>query len=174
MVGYHTPPPLYSTDPSRVETQQQLFRGEPCIQRFVEIGPRTILSTMAKRSASIQKDQRSSASCYSPEFLSYHDNQPEILYQYQNDQAIYPLSQPTQPQFEPTSPSHLTKRSPSPSKALPMSAIPSAELTLQAGHVILAMTAQKLRRRFDQVPVEKTIRDLSGGMHYNCPICTYF
>ncbi|KAL4770139.1 hypothetical protein BDW60DRAFT_224378 [Aspergillus nidulans var. acristatus] len=146
-----------------VETQQQLFRGEPCIQRFVEIGPRTILSTMAKKSASIQKDQRPSANCYSPEFLSYHDNQPEILYQYQNDQAVYPLSQPTQPLFEPTTPSHLPKQSPSPSKALPMSAIPSAELTLQAGHVILAMTAQKLRRRFDQVPVEKTIRDLSGG-----------
>ncbi|KAL4749847.1 3-oxoacyl-synthase [Aspergillus terricola var. indicus] len=118
---------------------------------------------MAKKSASIQKNQHPSATCYSPEFLSYHDNQPEILYQYQNEQAVHSLSQNTQLLFEPTTSSDLPKRSPSPSKPLPVSAVPSAELTLQAGHVILAMTAQKLRRRFDQVPVEKTIRDLSGG-----------
>ncbi|KAL4974119.1 3-oxoacyl-synthase [Aspergillus desertorum] len=145
-----------------VETQQQLFRGESCIQRFVEIGPRTILSTMAKKSASIQQAHRPSARWSDPEFLSYHDNRPEILYQYQSDLALPPLQQPTQHPVEPTT--HLDPpRHASPSKPLPVNAVPSADLTLQAVHVILAMTAQKLRRRFDQVPVEKTIRDLSGG-----------
>ncbi|KAL5049032.1 3-oxoacyl-synthase [Aspergillus fruticulosus] len=145
-----------------VETQQQLFRGESCIQRFVEIGPRTILSTMAKKSASIQQIHRPSARWSDPEFLSYHDNQPEILYQYQGDLDVHPRPQPAQRPVEPITPVDHPKH-PSPSKPLPMSATPSADLTLQAGHVILAMTAQKLRRRFDQVPVEKTIRDLSGG-----------
>jgi len=38
-----------------------------------------------------------------------------------------------------------------------------ADASLSATHVVLAITAQKLKRAFDQVPTLKTIRDLSGG-----------
>lgn len=51
-----------------------------------------------------------------------------------------------------------------PSATAPTHYAPSKDVTLSARHITLAMTAQKLRRPFDQVPMAKTIRDLSGGM----------
>ncbi|RDW87106.1 Fatty acid synthase subunit alpha [Aspergillus mulundensis] len=146
-----------------VETQQQLSRGESSIQRFVEIGPRTILSTMAKKSANIESNCHPSINSSNPEFLSYHDNRPEIMYYYEQNTGVDPVSRPIDTLVKNTSSPSLPKRHLSPPKAFPTSAIPSADLSLQTGHVLLAMTAQKLGRRFDQVSLEKSIRDLSGG-----------
>ncbi|KAL4919048.1 hypothetical protein BDW62DRAFT_48095 [Aspergillus aurantiobrunneus] len=146
-----------------VETQQQLFQSKSCIQRFVEIGPRPVLSNMAKKSSRIYSKFCPSSNLSSAEFLSYHDNQSEITYQYQDAPVSESVSQsPVQSADEKNSPS-VSRQTSSPPKGSPVSVIPSADLPLQASHVILAMTAQKLRRRFDQVSVERTIRDLSGG-----------
>ncbi|KAL4930381.1 uncharacterized protein BDV17DRAFT_46177 [Aspergillus undulatus] len=146
-----------------VETQQHLLRSKPCIQRFVEVGPRTILATMAKKSANIHSNTNPSSKWTNPEFFSYHDNQQEIMYQYQTDPVIEPTSPPSQVPVEKIAPRPFPQEPLSTAKSFPLRAVPSADLSLQASHVVLAMTAQKLRRRFDQVPVEKTIRDLSGG-----------
>lgn len=44
------------------------------------------------------------------------------------------------------------------------------DASLSAAHVVLAITAQKLKRAFDQVPTQKTIRELSGGTYEaRCP-----
>lgn len=159
---------LRPINPNRIETQQQLLQGEKCIQRFIEIGPRTILSTMAKRSANIHSNSHLSARWSNPEFLSYHGNRSEVLYLYKSTQVSEPRSQcPARCIIEnPATPSAL--RHPSPSSNGPLiSAVPTADLSLQASHVILSIIAQKLRRRFDQVPLENTIRDLSNGTFYS-------
>ncbi|KAL4786530.1 hypothetical protein BJX76DRAFT_355074 [Aspergillus varians] len=156
---------LIPTKADRVETQQQLFQSKSSIQRYVEVGPRTILSAMAKKSAGIYSETHPCLKWSNPEFLSYHDNQSEIMYQYQDAPAHEPLSQgPLQGSIAATDPPSIPRPPPPPPKDFSVSSVPSADLPLQANHVILAMAAQKLRRRFDQVPVDKTIRDLSGGM----------
>lgn len=45
--------------------------------------------------------------------------------------------------------------------------VPVADASLSAGQVVLAITAQKLKRAFDQVSTQKTIRELSGGAFGN-------
>jgi fatty acid synthase subunit alpha len=164
MVRTISPSDNASIEPGRVETQQQLLQNEPCIERFVEIGPRTILSTMAKKSAAIHSNCYPSSKWLKREFLSYHDSQSEILYQYASPPVSEPISQlPTQPFVKSTPPS-FPRPLPPPLKDTLLSAVPSADISLLASHVVLAMTAQKLRRRFDQISDQKTIRDLSGGM----------
>ncbi|KAL2823456.1 hypothetical protein BDW59DRAFT_163236 [Aspergillus cavernicola] len=149
-----------------IETQQQLFQSKKCVQRFVEIGPRTTLSTMAKKSAAIHSGSHPSSKWSNLEFLSYHDNQVEILYQYTETHTPGTAAQsPIQNAVEENAlpPPSLPKQPSSLPKDSQLGSIPSADLRLMASHVVLALTAQKLRRRFDQISVEKTIRDLSGG-----------
>ncbi|KAI9376435.1 hypothetical protein BJX61DRAFT_538812 [Aspergillus egyptiacus] len=147
-----------------IETQQQLFQSELRVERFVEIGPRTILATMAERSSAIYSNSQPSCRYSNPEFLSYHDNERKILYQYEEEV-------PDREQDSQTTAQNMTeKATPPPSgvvQSLPdgaqLRAEPSADLSLSASHIVLALTAQKLRRRFDQISVDKSIRDLSGG-----------
>ncbi|KAL4955090.1 hypothetical protein BDW69DRAFT_204790 [Aspergillus filifer] len=144
-----------------VETQQQLFRSES--RRFVEIGPRTILSTMAKKSAAIEAGLSPSMESTRMEFLSYYDSQSQITYQYQCSPPVEPLTSPVPATIEISAAPRPTKRPKSPVRSLTLSAIPSADVSLRAHHIVLSIAAQKLRRQFDGVSVETTIRDLSRG-----------
>jgi fatty acid synthase subunit alpha, fungi type len=42
----------------------------------------------------------------------------------------------------------------------------AVHIPLSAAHIVLALTAQKLKRAFDNVSMQKTIRELSGGTYY--------
>ncbi|KAF7591025.1 hypothetical protein BBP40_002043 [Aspergillus hancockii] len=153
-----------------IETQNQLLGGFSATSRFIEVGPRTTLATMAERSAARHYKLYAPSQWSDLQFFSYQDNQDDIFY-------LYP---------EASSSSHDARKSSSlastfssslvsppvilrepeqsnPSKAYGMRASPSIDVSLSAGHVALVMTAQKLRRPFDQVPMNKTIRELSGG-----------
>ncbi|KAJ0416956.1 hypothetical protein BJY00DRAFT_303773 [Aspergillus carlsbadensis] len=150
-----------------VETQQGFFKSKACIRRFVEIGPRTILSTMAKKSASIHAKLHSSPRLPKIDFLSYHNDYPRISYQYSEPHVEKPAAAGTScddivrtPQISPPSPPEQSRLQ---SSDLRPRSVPSADLPLTASHVVLAMTSQKLRRPFDRVPVDQSIRDLSGG-----------
>ena len=149
-----------------IETQNELLKKNPTIRRFIEIGPRTTLATMAKKSASkyaVRCPQSSQL-----EFLSYQDQQDEILFRYPEESAKVTekkLPVPKQASATPALTSTAqTLEKPTHDSTESVGYVPSADVALSAKHVVLAMTAQKLQRPFDQVPIEKTIRDLSGGM----------
>ncbi|KAL4882433.1 hypothetical protein BJY04DRAFT_227084 [Aspergillus karnatakaensis] len=147
------------------ETQQQLLQNDLCIRRFVEIGPQAVLSTMAKRSTIIDSKAHPSSTWLKREFLSCREHHSEILYQYDSTTVSESVSQtlstasidkltsrPSHPQH------HLT-----PMEDTLLSSVPSASIPLSASHIVLVLTAKKLRRRFDQVSDNRTIRDLCGG-----------
>ncbi|KAL2831661.1 hypothetical protein BJY01DRAFT_260408 [Aspergillus pseudoustus] len=143
-----------------IETQQELFNSQARIRRFVEIGPRAILTTMAKKSASIHTKSHPSSALAENNFLSYHENYAQILYEYPEEASGGCSSEAVvQNPPSPSPPEHRRQQS----NSLRPRAIPRADISLTARHVILAITCQKLRRRFDQVSLEKSIRDLSGG-----------
>lgn len=155
-----------------IETQNELLKRIPTIRRFVEIGPRTTLATMAKKSASKHASQ---SSPHDPqlEFLSYPNHQDEILFRYQEpestkDVGTRSLSVPQRASPIPavTTVAHTHEERPTKNSAVFAGFMPSANILLSAGHVVLAMTAQKLQRPFDQVPMEGTIRELSGGVSF--------
>ena len=162
---------LSHADFPRIETQHELITGCPPICRFVEIGPRTTLATMARKSATRYYKSYATSQWSHLQFLSYQDNKDEILYNYSNsnpwsdkkdragqltshDVSLLPLS---------PGPQRGPQQCVSP-KALLSKSSPSLDVALSSSHIVLAMTAQKLRRPFDKVSMGKTIRELSGGM----------
>ncbi|PLB51630.1 3-oxoacyl-synthase [Aspergillus steynii IBT 23096] len=146
-----------------IETQNELLKKNPTIRRFIEIGPRTTLATMAKKSASKYAARCPQSSQL--EFLSYQDQQDEILFRYPEESKVTEkkLPVPKQVSAPALTSTAQTHEKPTHESTESVGYVPSADVTLSAKHVVLAMTAQKLQRPFDQVPIEKTIRDLSGG-----------
>ncbi|KAE8395549.1 hypothetical protein BDV23DRAFT_145171 [Aspergillus alliaceus] len=152
-----------------IETQERLLCSHPAICRFVEVGPRTTLATMAKKSAARHYEVYAHSQWSHIQFLSYQDNKDEIFYVYSDSRlcsdetgkpkpsaphsvSLLPLPHDTLPESQQSLPAkaHVTNT-------------PSVDISLSASHIVLAMTAQKLRRPFDQIPMDKTIRELSGG-----------
>lgn len=52
-----------------------------------------------------------------------------------------------------------------PSQGTPAGGSTTPDIPLSAKHVVLAMIAQKFRRAFDNIPTQKTVQELSGGMY---------
>ncbi|PYI00382.1 hypothetical protein BO78DRAFT_330196 [Aspergillus sclerotiicarbonarius CBS 121057] len=152
-----------------IETQHSLLRKQSPVQRFIEIGPRSTLARMARKSAAIHHDRHAPSQWSHLKFLSYQDDQDKILYEYPDTTLPTSMSKPTAPVSSPAQLAIGISRSKTEQNVAPSTAIeafahaPSARVSLSARHILLVMTAQKLRRSFDQVPMEKTIRDLSGG-----------
>lgn len=162
----------------RIETQNELLRRPSPVQRFIEIGSRSTLTRMAKKSASIHYDQHTPSQWSHLQFLSYQDDRNRILYEYPDPVRLPSTIQRT------TSASTSARLAvaiegsqsdgESESVAAPLAFtpiktsahVPSAKVSLSARHILLAITGQKLRCSFDQVPMDTTIRNLSGGVFH--------
>ncbi|PYH43659.1 uncharacterized protein BP01DRAFT_300379 [Aspergillus saccharolyticus JOP 1030-1] len=152
-----------------IETQDELLKAKTAICRFIEVGPRTTLANMARKSAAIHHKSHAPSQWAHLQFLSYMDDKAGIMYEYQK---ASPLVQPKSENISVPANIRAQKQetrvpeaSPpaSPTSTAITSYGPSKDVVLSARHITLAMTAQKLRRPFDRVPMIKTIRDLSGG-----------
>ncbi|OJJ67739.1 hypothetical protein ASPBRDRAFT_199965 [Aspergillus brasiliensis CBS 101740] len=157
-----------------IETQDNLLQGSSPVQRFIEIGPRTTLTRMARKSAAIHHHQHAPSQWSHLEFLSYQDDRDKILYEYPGPVPLPSTMQRTS--MAPTSAQLAVKSSqldaepvlgsvssPASASIKTSSHVPSARVPLSARHILLAITGQKLRCSFDKVPMEKTVRNLSGG-----------
>ena len=129
---------------------------------------------MAKRTAARQHGDREKSQSITWQFLSSVDDAKDIEFQYENDfetdeaqaQAEDSGTKQTPPNDEP---SHRTEPIPVPApsqevtklSASPVVAISDTPLT--PADVILALTSQKLKKPFDQISIDKSIRELSGG-----------
>ncbi|PLN85637.1 3-oxoacyl-synthase [Aspergillus taichungensis] len=155
-----------------IETQNQLLRALPSIERYVEIGPRTTLASMAKRSISKYYAAFAPSQWSRIKFLSSSDNSNEIFYRYKEaEQSLVSPAPAPAPQMQTIenyagrclSDKCFRTKTLSPSSIQAEKAASKVDMALSTAHVVLAMTAQKLRRPFYQVPMSKTVRDLSAG-----------
>ena len=109
------------------------------------------------------------------QILSYHDDSKAIYYEYEeNVEVTAPPSVPTHSD-SPTTAQVSAAPVPSQSATVPSTAAvatgaPSVsadsieDVPLSATDVVLAITAQKLKRPLDEVSVNKSLHDLSAGM----------
>ncbi|KAF7587175.1 hypothetical protein BBP40_007638 [Aspergillus hancockii] len=145
-----------------IETQNILFNEKKPIQRYVEIGPSTVLTTMAKKTASQHYRSQPASRWSHLQFLSYNGNKDSIYYDYAEDTETEDASSTpevvTAPQ--PVVPA-VVAVVPVPAAAVATQAV--ADIPLSASHIVISMTAQKLRKGFDQISAEKTIAQLAGG-----------
>ncbi|PYI00540.1 putative 3-oxoacyl-synthase [Aspergillus sclerotiicarbonarius CBS 121057] len=148
-----------------IDTQQALLQHDPPIQRIIEIGPSRVLATMAQKTATAGPTARhDQANAVNRQFLSSASNLKDIYYEYDEPAEPAPAppatAQPAPPPATPAAPAPAPAPAQAPAAAAAAS-VPDTPLT--AGDLVLALTAQKLKKPFDQVPLDKSIRDLSGG-----------
>ncbi|RAL03095.1 putative 3-oxoacyl-synthase [Aspergillus ibericus CBS 121593] len=147
-----------------INTQQALLQHDPPIQRIIEIGPARVLATMAQKTATTGPTARhDQANAINRQFLSSASNLKEIYYEYEEPaEPAQPAPAATPTTTPVTTPA--TTAAPAPATApAPAAAASIPDTPLTAGDLVLALTAQKLKKPFDQVPRDKSIRDLSGG-----------
>ncbi|GLB05872.1 putative PKS/NRPS-like protein biosynthetic cluster [Aspergillus tubingensis] len=158
-----------------IETQNELLRRPSPVQRFIEIGPRSTLTRMARKSASIHHDRHTPSQWSHLQFISYQDDRNRILYEYPDPVRLPSTIQRTTSASTSTQLAVAVEGSRSDGESESVAAslaftpiktsahVPSAKVSLSARHILLAITGQKLRCSFDQVPMDTTIRNLSGG-----------
>ncbi|CZR60182.1 related to 3-oxoacyl-[acyl-carrier protein] reductase [Phialocephala subalpina] len=149
-----------------IETQDEFSHRPENIQRYVEVGPAKILSTMAKKTVTAHSSQAPSRSSQY-QFLSSSDNKEDIYYQYPEEEepvaAAESTPAPSVPVVEAVASVQTAVATVTASASVSAPAAAAPEIPLSASHVVLALTAQKLKKPFDSVSTQKTIRELSGG-----------
>lgn len=142
------------------------------VERYIEVGPAKILSTMGRKTASKKYQRQDQLRLLRREFLSYSEDHAHICYELDKPQLPAPAEQQQDPvKVLPTPPvaPPVASESPKPEISVAPShmAVPLEDNSLSALDVVVALAAQKLKQPFDQIPAEKSIRDLSGGKFEN-------
>lgn len=122
---------------------------------------------MGKKTAGKKYHQQDQLRLLRREFLFYSDDYARICYEFDKPQSLAPAeSSEQQVPSAVSSQLPVAAESPRPRPALvapsPVVA-PVEDSPLSAVDIVVALTAQKLKQPFDQVPAEKSIRELSGG-----------
>lgn len=125
----------------------------------------------------------------SMEFYSYSDQKADLFYEYSQDAEIQsqPSKQPEPQQLTPKfiaaaaetdTAAPTTSVSVKPPITQPSSSLApkksSGEIpSLSPTYIVIALTAQKVKKTFDVLPTQKSIQELSGGMSSSpCPSYT--
>lgn len=164
---------------SRIDTQDLILGDRPNVQRFIEIGPSKVLSTMAGKTLNRKFLSQDRSRVVKRQFLSDSADTKAVYYEYdENDSMEEETSEPSSTQSTNQQPAQVTVPPPAEPVRLQTSA-PSAHTTssetskpiedvpLSATDVVLALVAQKFKQPTDELPVDKSIRDLSGGESSN-------
>lgn len=122
---------------------------------------------MGKKTAGRKYHQQDQLHLLRREFLSYSDDYARICYEPDSPQSLGP-EEPSKQQDPPavSSAPPMATEIPKPNPALTAPspvAVAVEDSPLSAGDIVIALTAQKLKKPFDHVPIEKSIRELSGG-----------
>jgi fatty acid synthase subunit alpha len=163
----------------RIDTQRELLGDDKNIKRFIEIGPAKVLTTLAKKSADKLVGEKDLLTSNNREFLFVGDENDsrKINYEYEsniNDTAPQDTGKIETAESNAPSSTPETGKVPAPVKApvnvsAPVQATPAAakvaDVDLTPTDIILALVAQKLRKVFDEVPGEASIRSLSSGKY---------
>ena len=146
-----------------IETQDILFTRYD-FERFIEIGPSPTLTGMATRTLKAKYEAQDDSVSHMRVILCHAKNTKEVYYQFEDE--------PEAPEAE-TSGSEASSvpaaapvaipaavQAPTPAAAVAASV---EDVPLKAIEVLGVIVAQKLKKRVDEVPLSKSIKDLSGG-----------
>ncbi|KAF8632253.1 hypothetical protein AX15_002000 [Amanita polypyramis BW_CC] len=142
-----------------IETQDRLFT-DYAFERLVELGPSPTLTGMAIRTLKAKYESADDSVSRSRSILCHAKNVKEIYYQYED---------------EPDAPVETASEATTPTPA-PVASVPFATPVVPTGHVasiddvpikaidiLTVVVAQKLKKKVDDIPLSKSIKDLVGG-----------
>ncbi|PCH42040.1 fatty acid synthase [Wolfiporia cocos MD-104 SS10] len=144
-----------------IETQDILFIRYD-FERFIEIGPSPTLTGMATRTLKAKYEAQDDSVSHIREILCHAKNVKEVYYQFEDEAE----------DSEPAAPAPEAASTPTPAAApvavaaapAPAAAAASIEdVPLKAIEVLSVIIAQKLKKKVEEVPLSKSLKDLSGG-----------
>lgn len=143
---------------------------------------------MAQKTASRKFSLQSTSRSTERQFLSHPENIKELYYQYDADEKtvasnlssenkivtpVIASDQPSSANVPASGAVKMVQPDKSPAPSTPVAKVDASvvasivtDIPLSATDVVLALTAQKLRKAFDQVSMERSIRDLCGGVQF--------
>jgi fatty acid synthase subunit beta len=146
-----------------IETQDLLFSHYD-FERFVEIGPSPTLTGMATRTLTAKYEAKDDSVSHTRVILCHAKNGKEIYYQFEDELDTPPVAEtsssetPASGTAVPT-PSAAPIAAPAPSGP----AVTIDDAPILASEVLIVIVAQKLKKKVDEVPLSKSIKDLVGG-----------
>ncbi|KAL2061143.1 hypothetical protein VTL71DRAFT_7416 [Oculimacula yallundae] len=163
----------------QIDTQDALFNTMPnkAITRFVELGPSNVLANMAKRTGDLKYATRDRILGLRRKFLASTKNSTDIFYEYESTTAPQAQDLPSSSSsagqntpMQPVSPTTTSTAHQPPlhvptiaAQAFTIAATSLADVPITPLETVRALIAYKLNRNIDQIPGNKTIKELSGG-----------
>ncbi|KAF9485144.1 fatty acid synthetase alpha subunit [Pholiota conissans] len=143
-----------------IETQDLLFTTFN-FERLIELGPSPTLTGMATRTLKAKYETLDGSISRTRTILCHSKNVKDIYYQHE-DEVEAPAAEESAPAATP-SPAAASVAAPV-VVAAPSGPVASIEdVPVKAIDILLVVVAQKLKKRVDEIPLSKTIKDLVGG-----------
>ncbi|KAI1329110.1 putative fatty acid synthase alpha subunit FasA [Xylariaceae sp. FL0255] len=152
-----------------IDTQKELFASTQDVQRVVEIGPATVLSTMAKKSTKKLIGEKDTAQSIEREFLSITnaDDARKIYFEYDEEAPaeVKTESAPAQSAPAPAAAAPVpVAAAPAPAvAAAPLTAATSVDKELTSTDVVITLVAAKMKKAFDAISFSDSVQALSAG-----------
>ncbi|KAJ6512975.1 fatty acid synthase [Mycena sanguinolenta] len=145
-----------------IQTQDRLFT-EYAFERLIELGPSPTLTGMATRTLKAKYETEDDSISRTRTILCHAKNAKEIYYQFEDE-----LDAPAADAAEDASTPTAATPAAAPSAPVPVAAPsgPAAtieDVPIKAIDILSVIVAQKLKKRVDEVPLSKSIKDLVGG-----------
>ena len=142
---------------------QDIFFAQYNFERFVEIGPGPTLTGMATRTLKAKYEAADDSVSRTRAIYCHAKNAKEIYYQFEDEQeatADAPAESDTSAPVA-TAAAPIAVAVAAPSGSGPAAQIPDEPL--KALDTLLVIIAQKLKKKVEEIPVTKAIKDLVGG-----------
>ncbi|KAI6129042.1 hypothetical protein EDD16DRAFT_1516096, partial [Pisolithus croceorrhizus] len=146
-----------------IETQDLLFT-EYGFERLIELGPSPVLTGMASRTLKAKYEATDDAVSRKRAILCHAKNAREIYYLFEDEAAEAPAGEPAPAPATVVVPAPVPAAAASPTPTTAVASAASIEdVPLKAGDILTSIIAQKLKKKIDEVPLTKSIKDLVGG-----------
>ena len=147
-----------------IQTQDLLF-GPFAFERLIELGPGPTLTGMAVRTLKAKYEAFDDSVGRSRVIYCHAKNPKEIYYQFEDESTPEPASASTPTVVTPVPAAESAPLAASPSITAPPAggAAAVADEPLKAIDTLRIIIAQKLKKKVDEVPLSKSIKDLVGG-----------
>lgn len=146
-----------------IETQDILFTKYK-FERLIEIGPSPTLTGMATRTLKAKYETQDDSVTHTRLIYCHAKNPKEVYYQFE-DEPEAPAA--TESDSAPA-PSAVAAAAPTPVAAAPAAPPAGAvasidDVPLKATDILAVIVAQKLKKKVEEIPLSKSVKDLVGG-----------
>ncbi|KAK2463415.1 hypothetical protein APHAL10511_004501 [Amanita phalloides] len=143
-----------------IETQDRLFT-DYSFERLIEIGPSPTLTGMAVRTLKAKYETADDSVSRSRVILCHAKNAKEIYYQYE-DEPETPIEKETRSENTTSAQTPVVMAAAVPiAQSGPVASVD--DVPVKAIDILSIIVAQKLKKKVDEIPLAKSIKDLVGG-----------